>query len=103
MTVQSLLNRDGDSNTIMSDNDKPLTSTIAENEGKVKRFVHQSVKNTHNGITFEIHQNGKISLSKAGNSIDIPASLVFKLSTLLKATRSTEWVDVSSGKDNPSE
>lgn len=86
----------------MSDNDKTLTSTIAENDGKVKRFVHQSVKNIHGGITFEIHPNGKITLSRAGSSVDIPASLVFKLATLLKATRSTEWVDVAA-KDSSKE
>lgn len=72
---------------------------------KIKRFVHSPLQVEHNGINAAITENGKVVLSKpAGkdketnetlyDEIEIPASLVFKLAQLLKATRKIRYVNV---------
>ena len=72
-------------------------------QGTIKRYVHQPLTNDHYGIHFSIQENGKIIIrgvpDKEGvyDEVEIPASLVFKLATLLKATRTVTFVDV--GKD----
>jgi hypothetical protein len=74
-------------------------------EQKIKRFVHSPLSVEHNGINAAITENGKVVLSKpAGkdkdtnetlyDEIEIPASLVFKLAQLLKATRRIKYVNV---------
>jgi hypothetical protein len=75
-------------------------------ENKIKRYVHSPLETEHNGITARIKENGRIILSKpAGldsdqktpiyDEIEIPASLVFKLSNLLKATRKVKFVSLA--------
>lgn len=67
---------------------------------KIKRFVHSPLEVEHNGIKAAIKENGKIDLSNMSAkdskpAIEIPASLVFKLAQLLKATRKVKYVTVS--------
>jgi len=79
--------------------------TDESNEGKVKRYVHQPLTVEHYGIHASIKENGKVVISSSGTALDngeveydeveIPASLVFKLATLLKATRTVKFVSVS--------
>jgi hypothetical protein len=75
-------------------------------EGMVKRYVHQPLTVEHYGIHAKIQENGKVLISSAGipikgsndieyDEVEIPASLVFKLATLLKATRTIKFVSVS--------
>jgi hypothetical protein len=80
-------------------------------EDSVKRYVHSELAVEHSGIHAKIQSNGRVSLSKSVNisptqveviELDIPASLVFKLATLLKATRKVEYVGLV-GNSNPSE
>jgi hypothetical protein len=82
------------------------------NEGRVKRYVHQPLTIEHYGIHAKIQENGKVVISSAGSSIhgsdeieydevEIPASLVFKLATLLKATRTIKFVSVSEAQALP--
>lgn len=78
------------------------------NEGKVKRYVHQPLTGEHYGVHYKIQPNGRVLLTSAGTPIEgnkngefeyeeveIPASLVFKLATLLKATRTVQFVSVA--------
>jgi len=84
------------------------------NEGKVKRYVHQPLVIDHYGIHAKIQENGRIVISATGtlvagtdeyeyDEIEIPASLVFKLATLLKATRTIKYVSVSEAAKMPKE
>lgn len=76
------------------------------NEGKVKRYVHQPLTTEHYGIHAKIQENGRVVISSAGtqvkgsdvveyDEVEIPASLIFKLATLLKATRTIKFVSVA--------
>ena len=87
--------------------------TLRDNDGeqKIKRYVHSPLTVEHNGVNASITENGKVVLSKVANvkgdeveydEIEIPASLVFKLASLLKATRKVKYVAISdlAGKDS---
>lgn len=87
--------------------------------GQIKRYVHQPLAVDHYGIRAQIKSNGKIVISgqpvqvlgKDGkptgeseyDEVEIPASLVFKLASLLKATRSIEYVAVGSAPESQEE
>ena len=81
-------------------------SKTTEHTGQIKRYVHQPLRVTHYGITASIQENGTIVLSNHTNGneeydeIEIPASLVFRLATLLKATRSITFVSTSINQQN---
>lgn len=82
-------------------------------EGMVKRYVHQPLTVEHYGIHAKIQENGRVVISSAGtpvvdgkgeieyDEVEIPASLVFKLATLLKATRTIKFVSVSEAQTLP--
>lgn len=93
--------------------------TNENNEGKVKRYVHQPLVVEHYGIHAKIQENGRVLISGQGtlvpgskdeyeyDEVEIPASLVFKLAMMLKATRTIKYVSVAEaatlpevGKDN---
>lgn len=75
-----------------------------EGNSTVKRYVHQPLTVEHFGIHAKIQENGKIVITGPPvktndgevefDEVEIPASLVFKLATLLKATRSVKFVAV---------
>lgn len=76
------------------------------NEGKVKRYVHQPLVIEHYGIHAKIQENGRVLITSVSSPIgsegeveydevEIPASLVFKLATLLKATRTIKYVSMA--------
>jgi hypothetical protein len=77
------------------------------NEGMVKRYVHQPLTIDHYGIHAKIQENGRVLITSTINSegeydeVEIPASLVFKLATLLKATRTIKFVSVAEAKSLP--
>ena len=77
------------------------------NEGMVKRYVHQPLTIDHYGIHAKIQENGRVLITSTVNSegeydeVEIPASLVFKLATLLKATRTIKFVSVAETKSLP--
>lgn len=80
------------------------------NEGKVKRYVHQPLTVEHYGTHAKIQENGRVVITgqpvKNGDvieydEVEIPASLVFKLATLLKATRTIKYVSVSEAESLP--
>lgn len=83
------------------------------NEGKVKRYVHQPLTIEHYGVHAKIQENGRVIITSAGSpvgneeieydEVEIPASLVFKLATLLKATRTIKFVSVSEAAKLPAE
>lgn len=87
--------------------------TTESSEGMVKRYVHQPLTVEHYGIHAKIQENGKVLISSAGtpvkgsdseyeyDEVEIPASLVFKLATLLKATRTIKFVSVSEASKLP--
>jgi len=73
------------------------------NEGRIRLYVHQPLTIDHYGIHAKIMENGRVLITSAGSSVtgsdeveydevEIPASLVFKLATLLKATRTIKYV-----------
>jgi len=74
------------------------------NEQKIKRYVHSPLTVEHNGINASITENGKVILAKVVkqhdngdvefDEIEIPASLVFKLASLLKATRKIKYLSI---------
>lgn len=77
-------------------------------EGMVKRYIHQPLTIDHYGIHAEIKPNGKVRITSVAtqsgeeveyDEVEIPASLVFKLATLLKATRTIKFVPVGEAKD----
>jgi hypothetical protein len=76
-------------------------------EGMVKRYVHQPLTVDHYGIHAKIQENGKVVITglpdKTGeyDEVEIPASLVFKLATLLKATRTIKFVSMTEAKSLP--
>jgi len=74
------------------------------NEGKVKRYVHQPLTIEHYGLHAKIQENGRVVITSAGvvqgeeveyDEVEIPASLIFKLATLLKATRTIKYVSMA--------
>jgi len=82
-------------------------------EGMVKRYVHQPLSVEHYGLHAKIQENGRVLITSAGvpsttnkdeieyDEVEIPASLVFKLATLLKATRTIKFVSVSEAAHLP--
>ena len=75
-----------------------------QGEGTIKRYVHQAITIDHNGIKAAIQTNGKIIITgrptRNGDEmeydeVEIPASLVFKLGSLLRATREVKYVAIS--------
>lgn len=82
--------------------------TSQSNEGMVKRYVHQPLTVDHYGIHAKIQENGKVVITgipdaKSGeyDEVEIPASLVFKLATLLKATRTIKFVGMTEAQNLP--
>lgn len=83
------------------------------NEGKVKRYVHQPLTIEHYGLHAKIQENGRVVISSVGTAVgvgeveydevEIPASLVFKLATLLKATRTIKYVTMTEAAKLPTE
>ena len=81
-------------------------------EQQIRRYVHSPLTVEHNGINASITENGKVILSAiakdspAGgdmveyDEVEIPASLVFKLASLLKATRKVKYVNVADLKES---
>lgn len=72
-------------------------------EQKIKRYVHSPLTVEHNGINASITENGKVILAKVikqvgdeveYDEIEIPASLIFKLASLLKATRKVKYLTI---------
>jgi len=82
-------------------------------EGKVKRYVHQPLTVEHYGIHAKIQKNGRVVIQSqpvpiAGSKdevefdeVEVPASLIFKLATLLKATRTIEYVTMTEAAKLP--
>lgn len=78
----------------------------AANDGKIRRYVHSPLTVEHNGINASIKENGRVVLSHVVGSnketgeieydeVEVPASLIFKMSTLLRATRKLVYVSIS--------
>lgn len=76
-------------------------------ENQIRRYTHQTLSIEHNGISAKIQSNGRVFLSCVSkdqsdaeqgevimDEIEIPASLVFKLGQLLRATRTVEYVAI---------
>lgn len=85
-----------------------------QNGHQIKRYVHQPLAIEHFGIHAKIQPNGKVIITSppvkiAGtdeieyDEVEIPASLVFKLASLLKATRTVTFVDVAEVKSEDKE
>lgn len=72
-----------------------------ERNDKIKRWIHSPLTVEHNGINASIKEDGKVVLNKSVegteefDEIEVPASLIFKLAQLLKATRKVKYVNVS--------
>lgn len=77
---------------------------------RVRIYTHQPLTVERQSVTFSIKENGKILLTSPDRLVDgtkdkyeydeveIPASLIFKLTTLLRATRTSKFVS-SAGAD----
>ncbi len=77
-----------------------------EQGNTVKRYVHQPLTIEHYGFHAQIKENGKVVIQGQPKTVEgkpdeveydeveIPASLVFKLAQLLKATRTINFVPV---------
>ena len=79
-------------------------------EGMVKRYVHQPLTVEHYGVHAKIQENGRVLITGIPvqtpegmeyDEVEIPASLVFKLATLLKATRTIKFVSVTEAANLP--
>lgn len=76
------------------------------NTNQMKRYVHQPLNFDHYGIHGKILENGHVRIAwvdpvekKADpdyeyDEVEVPASLIFKLATLLKVTRQVVYVPV---------
>lgn len=84
------------------------------NQGKVKIYVHQPLTIEYHGIHAKIQENGRVIISSPGtpvkgtdeveyDEVEIPASLVFKLASLLQDTRTIKFVSVSEAESLPTE
>ena len=81
----------------------------ANTENEIRRWEHTPLTIDHYGIQASIQANGKVKL--VGNvanavgdevefdEIEIPASLIFKLASLLKATRKVVYVKTVAEKE----
>lgn len=85
-------------------NDKTFNPVL---ENQVKRYVHQPLTFDHYGTQVTIKENGRVILKAVSkdesteneivyDEIDIPASLIFKVASALRVTRSVELVDKKS-------
>jgi hypothetical protein len=72
-------------------------------QGQIKRYVHQPLTIEHYGIHAKITENGKVIITSAPvltngemefDEVEIPASLVFKLASALKMTRTETFVNL---------
>lgn len=81
-------------------------------ENTIRRFVHSPLTIEHFGINASITANGRVIISKVArvvgedveyDEVEIPASLVFKLASLLKATRKVEYVGLASNQATPAD
>ena len=73
-------------------------------DGKVRHFVHQPLTVEHHGVNLTIKENGQVVLSKVVgpdpenkdevlvDEIQVPASLIFKVASLLRDTRKVTYV-----------
>lgn len=74
------------------------------NQGMIRRYSHQPMVIDHFGIHAKIAENGKVTIVGKPDSsgdydeVEVPASLVFKLASLLKATRTVKFVAFSEVK-----
>lgn len=80
----------------------------ADGNNLIRRFEHQPMTVDHGDIRFTINANGKVDIivpDKSASSKDesvydqvqVPASLIFKIAQLLKATRKVKYVPVGDG------
>jgi len=76
------------------------------NDGMVKRYSHQPLTLEHNGIHVTIKENGRVKIVSEGREIpgtddieydevEIPASLIFKISSALRMTRTVKFIPVN--------
>lgn len=75
-------------------------------DGKVQKgaYVHQPLTFEHYGTHVKIQENGRVRITSEPvrgadgeleyDEVEIPASLVFKLATMLKTTRTIQFKDV---------
>lgn len=76
-------------------------ASIAENNGRIRRYVHQELHIDHFDTHCHIQPHGKVKLTRPVkgsdeyDEIEVSASLVFKIARLLKDTRKVEWVSVN--------
>lgn len=86
-------------------------SLQSNGENTVKRYVHQPLTIEHYGLHAKIQENGRVLITGQpvkGNDgemeydeVEVPASLVFKLATLLKATRTIKFVSMTEAANLP--
>ena len=70
-----------------------FTNSPHAQDGKIRRYVHSPLVSDYNGIRMNIQENGRTILSKSiegddevvFDELEVPASLVFKLLTLIRA------------------
>jgi hypothetical protein len=80
----------------------------SDGEQKIKRYVHSRLTIDHNGIQGTITENGRVivtGIPKAVegsangemeyDEIEVPASFIFKIASLLKATRQVKYMTLS--------
>lgn len=81
-------------------------------EGKIRRYIHSPLAIEHYGTNAKILENGKVVISKVVavkgdevefDEIEIPASLIFKLANLLKATRKVVYVSIEQARTMPAD
>lgn len=83
-------------------------NTDFNGDSKIKRYVHSPLAIEHNGIQANIHENGRVTITKVaktdGNEVEfdeveVPASFIFKVGSALKLTRHIEYVSISEVKE----
>lgn len=88
--------------------------TLKNEDGNqtIKRYKHSEITINHNGTNAKINQNGTVTFNRVVkvdrekneveyDEITLPASLIFKVAGLLKATRTVEYLEVKPVQSEP--
>lgn len=94
----------------MAFRNEPKLSHPEVPEGMKVQYKHQPLTIEHYGIHAKILENGKVIISRVADEqdsnaetieydeVEVPASLIFKLASLLKDTRTMTYVPIASAE-----
>lgn len=93
----------------MSFNNRPHMQLPGQPPNTTVRWTHQPLSLEHNGFHFSIHENGRVTIvgspvkdeesgEMVSDEIDVPASLIYKISRYLQDTRKANFIPIGESK-----